>query len=74
MKEIDKSKNSKSTYLRELNVLKQLVHQNIVKYVGCPDESLYNSEHFVIFMEYCENGTLKNGKDLIHTQLRVDID
>ncbi|CAJ0922109.1 unnamed protein product, partial [Mesorhabditis belari] len=44
----------------EMSILKDLVHQHIVKYLAPPLDFSYTGENYPIFMEYCEEGSLKH--------------
>ena len=65
---MDKLENKKSsvesaqlneTAQNELKLLKQLDHENIIKYFDHFDEKLHDSEYLCIICEYCENRDLR---------------
>ena len=47
------------TAQNELKLLKQLDHENIIKYFDHFDEKLHDSEYLCIICEYCENRDLR---------------
>ncbi|CAJ0947132.1 unnamed protein product, partial [Mesorhabditis belari] len=59
MKEVNYSSNLVDQS-NEMKILKELVHENIVRYIDQPIDFDYNGEKFPIFMEYCEEGSLRN--------------
>ncbi|CAJ0948534.1 unnamed protein product, partial [Mesorhabditis belari] len=59
MKENDHCPNSFDQQ-QELKILKDLMHENIVKYLDQPIDFEWKKNGNLIFMEYCEKGALKH--------------
>ncbi|CAJ0924716.1 unnamed protein product, partial [Mesorhabditis belari] len=60
MKEVARGKDIDAQQ-KELLILKELTHKYIVKYLDQPSDFLYKGEHYPIFMEFCEHGSLRHG-------------
>ncbi|CAJ0566396.1 unnamed protein product, partial [Mesorhabditis spiculigera] len=49
-----------ASYLMQLRTLKDLAHENVVRYYDRPVDPQIDSAEWLIFMEYCEHGSLRD--------------